>query len=130
MLAFVSLATAALGIFIAWFIYLKKPGTAAALAARFKPLYTLVENKFYIDEIYNNLLVEPILMASRLVLSGFDLLFVSGIPAGTAAGVRGLGALTRRMQSGNIRSYAGWLALGAAAVVAIMIFGRTLWVHF
>ncbi|HWZ51481.1 MAG TPA: NADH-quinone oxidoreductase subunit L [Granulicella sp.] len=129
-LATVSLVTAGLGIFVAWFMYCKKPGTAAELAARFKPLYTLVENKFYIDEIYNNLLVEPLLMASRLVLSGFDLLFVSGIPAGTAAGVRGLGALTRRMQSGNIRSYAGWLALGAAAVVAVMIFGRTLWIHF
>jgi NADH-quinone oxidoreductase subunit L len=69
-------------------------------------------------------------MATNLVLATFDFLIVGGIPSGTAAGVRGLGALTRRMQSGNIRSYAGWLALGAAAVVAIMIFGRTLWVNF
>jgi NADH-quinone oxidoreductase subunit L len=130
LLAGVSLATAALGILVAWFLYIKKPGASTALAARFKPVYTLVENKFYIDELYDRILVQPILMASRLLLSSFDFLIVGGIPEGTAAGVRGLGSLTRRMQSGNIRSYAGWLALGAAAVVAVMIFGRTLWAHF
>jgi NADH-quinone oxidoreductase subunit L len=129
-LACVSLATAGFGILVAWFLYIKNPGSSTALANRFKPVYTLVENKFYIDEIYDAVLVQPLLMATNLVLATFDFLIVGGIPSGTAAGVRGLGALTRRMQSGNIRSYAGWLALGAAAVVAIMIFGRTLWVNF
>jgi NADH-quinone oxidoreductase subunit L len=130
LLAAVSLATAALGFLVAWFLYIKNPGSSTALAQRFKPLYTLVENKFYIDGLYNAVLVQPILTLSSLGLSAFDFVIVNGIPAGTAAGVRGLGGLTRRMQSGNIRSYAGWLALGAAAVVVIMIFGRSLWVHF
>jgi NADH-quinone oxidoreductase subunit L len=129
-LAGVSLATAAFGILVAWFLYIKNPGSSTALANRFKPLYTLVENKFYIDELYDAVLVKPLLIGTNLVLAGFDFLIVGGIPQGTAAGVRGLGSLTRRMQSGNIRSYAGWLALGAAAVVAIMIFGSTLWINF
>jgi NADH-quinone oxidoreductase subunit L len=129
-LAGVSLATAAFGILVAWFLYIKNPGSSTALANRFKPVYTLVENKFYIDEIYDAVLVQPLLIGTNLVLAGFDFLIVGGVPQGTAAGVRGLGSLTRRMQSGNIRSYAGWLALGAAAVVAIMIFGRTLWINF
>jgi NADH-quinone oxidoreductase subunit L len=129
-LAGVSLATAAFGILVAWLLYIKNPGSSTALANRFKPVYTLVENKFYIDEIYDAVLVQPLLIGTNLVLAGFDFLIVGGVPQGTAAGVRGLGSLTRRMQSGNIRSYAGWLALGAAAVVAIMIFGRTLWINF
>jgi NADH-quinone oxidoreductase subunit L len=43
--------------------------------------------------------------------------------------VRGLGWATRTQISGNIRSYAGWLAAGAAVILAAMIFGRALWVH-
>ena len=39
------------------------------------------------------------------------------------------GSLVRRIQSGNIRSYAGWLALGAAAVIIVMIFGHSFWLH-
>jgi NADH-quinone oxidoreductase subunit L len=60
---------------------------------------------------------------SRLFLAGLvDGGVANGVPSATAAGVRGLGSLTRKMQSGNIRSYAGWLALGAAAVLVFMIF--------
>jgi len=51
----------------------------------------------------------------------------SGSASGTA--VRGLAWATRSQISGNIRSYAGWLAVGAAAVIAAMIFGHSLWVH-
>jgi NADH-quinone oxidoreductase subunit L len=69
-------------------------------------------------------------MFTRLFLGGLvdaGLINGSGHLAGTTA--RELGGLTRRIQSGNIRSYAGWLALGAAAVIFVMIFGRSLWLH-
>ena len=129
-LAAVSLLTAAIGFLIAFFLYIRKPGTSTALATRFKPVYTLLENKFYIDELYANFIITPIMIVSRLLLAGVvDQGVVNGVPAATSAGVRGLGSLTRRMQSGNIRSYAGWLALGAAAVLVFMIFGHATWMH-
>jgi len=121
-LAAVSVLTAALGFFVALYFYILKPGTSIALAGKFAPVHKLLENKFYVDEIYNAVLINPILMISRVALAGFDFIIVGGLPSGSAAGIRGLGGLTRRMQSGNIRSYAGWLALGAAAVVVIMIY--------
>jgi NADH-quinone oxidoreductase subunit L len=130
-LAAVSVLTALAGFGLAYFLYVLKPGTSTALAARFKPVYTLVENKFYVDEIYSAFLVMPLLMISRLLLAGLvDKGVVNGVPAATSAGVRGLGTLTRKMQSGNIRSYAGWLALGAAAVLVFMIFGHASWMRF
>ncbi len=130
-LAGISLATAALGFFIAYLLYYRKPGSSAALAARVKPVYLLVYNKFYIDELYHAFLITPLLVMSRLLLSGLvDQGVVNGVPAATAAGLRGLGGVTRRMQSGNIRSYAGWLALGAALVIVVTLFGRTLWMRF
>jgi NADH-quinone oxidoreductase subunit L len=129
-LAGTSVLVALLGLFVAWLFYYKKPGIAAAMAQRAPGLYRVVENKFYIDEIYQMFLVTPLLMFTRIFLDGLvDGGIVKGTGAAAGATTRGLGSLTRRMQSGNIRSYAGWLALGAAAVLVVMIFGRSLWVH-
>jgi NADH-quinone oxidoreductase subunit L len=122
-LALVSVLVAAIGFYAAYVLYYRKPGTAAALAVRFRPLYNLLDHKYWVDEIYGRLIVSPILMLSRIVLGGLvDGIVVQGTGATLAGGTRGLGWLTRRMQSGNIRSYAGWLALGAAAVIAIVLF--------
>jgi NADH-quinone oxidoreductase subunit L len=129
-LAATSVLVAAIGFYVAFLFYYKKPRTAAALAARVPALYRLVENKFYIDEIYSAVIVGPLLMFSRLFLGGLiDGGIVSGSGAAAGAGTRGLSSLVRRIQSGNIRSYAGWLAIGAAAVLLVMIFGRSIWLH-
>jgi NADH-quinone oxidoreductase subunit L len=129
-LATISVLTVAIGFYFAWAFYYKKPGTAAALAERAPALYRLVENKFYIDEIYSALIVTPLQMFTRLFLSGLiDGGVVNGSGAAAGATTRGLSSLVRRIQSGNIRSYAGWLAIGAAAVLLVMIFGRSVWLH-
>jgi NADH-quinone oxidoreductase subunit L len=128
-LAAVSVLTAALGFFIAYIFYYKKPGTASALAKKSPVLYRLVENKFYIDEIYSAIIVTPLLMFTRIFLGGLiDSVLVNGSAKAAGATTRGLSGLTSRIQSGNIRSYAGWLALGAAAVLIVMIFG-SFWMH-
>ncbi len=129
-LAAVSLLTAALGFFFAYLLYYKKPGTSTALALKAKPLYSLLENKYWVDEIYGAFIVTPLLMFTRLVLAGFvEAGLVNGSGSLAGATTRGLSTVTRRVQSGNIRSYAGWLALGAAAILVVMIFGRGLWPH-
>ncbi len=122
-LALISILAAFIGFYAAYVLYYRKPGTAAALAARFRPLYNLLDHKYWVDEIYGRLIVSPLLMLSRVVLGGLvDGVIVQGTGATLAGGTRGLGWLARRMQSGNIRSYAGWLALGAAVVIAIVLF--------
>jgi NADH-quinone oxidoreductase subunit L len=127
-LAALSLFTAGVGIYFAYLFYYRKPGTAAALVQRAPSLYRLVENKFYVDEIYQSFIVTPLLMFTRLVLGGIiDTGLVNGSGNALGATTRGFSGLVRRVQSGNIRSYAGWLAFGAAAVLLVMIFGRSLW---
>ena len=124
-LAAVSLLTAALGFLFAYLFYYRKPGTAAALAKKFAPVYSLLDHKYWVDEIYGRLLIAPLLAVSRLILSGLvDGGIVQGTSSGLAVSTRGGGWLVRRIQSGNIRSYAGWLAIGAAAVIAIVLFGH------
>jgi NADH-quinone oxidoreductase subunit L len=124
-----SLFTAGVGIYFAYLFYYRKPGTASDLALRAPALYRLVENKFYVDEIYQSFIVTPLLMFTRLVLGGIiDSGLVNGSGNALGATTRGFSGLVRRVQSGNIRSYAGWLAFGAAAVLLVMIFGR-FWMH-
>jgi NADH-quinone oxidoreductase subunit L len=129
-LATVSVLVALGGLYVAYLLYYKKPLTAASYAAKYPALYRIVSNKFYIDEIYQAAIVTPLLMFSRLVLGTLvDGGLVNGSGYGAGAATRGLGSLVRRIQSGNIRSYAGWLALGAAAVIIVMIFGHSFWLH-
>jgi NADH-quinone oxidoreductase subunit L len=129
-LAAISILTAFLGLFIAYLFYYKKPGTAASHAAKYPSLYRIVDHKFYVDEIYHAAIVTPLLMFTRLILGGLvDSGLVNGSGSLAGATTRGLSYVTRRIQSGNIRSYAGWLALGAAAVLIVMVFGRGLWPH-
>ena len=129
-LAAISLLTVAVGFFFAYVFYYKKPGSSAAFALKVKPLYSLVANKYWVDEIYGAFIVTPLLMFSRLILGGFvETGLVNGSGSLAGATTRGLSTVTRRIQSGNIRSYAGWLALAAAAVLVAMIFGHSLWMH-
>jgi NADH-quinone oxidoreductase subunit L len=124
-LAAISFLTAALGIFVAYLFYYRKPGTAAELAKKFAPIYNLVNHKYWVDEIYGRLIITPLLVLSRIGLNGLiDGGIIQGTASGLAATTRGGSWLARHMQSGNIRSYAGWLAIGAAAVIAIVLFGH------
>ncbi len=125
-LACVSFATALLGIFVAYLLYYRNPGTATRYAQALKPLYRLLDGKYWVDEVYG-VGIMGLLFATRTLLGGLiEGALVQGSGAGLAAGTEGLGWLTRRMQSGNIRSYAGWLALGAAVLIAVALFIRPL----
>ena len=122
--------TAAIGFLIAWQFYVRKPGTAAALSERAKPIYALVSNKFYVDEIYHAVFVTGLLGFTRVFLYGLgDRMGVDGAGKLASWMALDLSEAARKMQSGNLRSYAGWLALGAAVVIAVMVFGRGIWMH-
>jgi len=124
LLAAVSVAVGAIGWFFAHLLYFAKPELPAQLAAKVRGLYSLLLNKYWVDEFYGAIVVTPLLLVSRYVLKGlFDTGVITG--GGLAAGyaTQGLGSLVQRVQSGNIRSYAGWLALGAAALLLLTYFG-------
>jgi NADH-quinone oxidoreductase subunit L len=124
-LSCVAIAVFAVGLYVAYLFYYQKPGTAAALAKRFQGVYSLLDHKYWVDEIYGVVFVTGILGISRVFIGGIvDGGIVQGTGSAFAATTRGLSAIVRKIQSGNIRSYAGWLALGAAAAIALVLFGH------
>jgi NADH-quinone oxidoreductase subunit L len=120
----VSVVMAAIGWFFADLLYRRKPGLADRLVERVSGVYGLLVHKYWIDQIYTGLIVTPLLFVTRYLLWGVaDRGVVDGGGSLAAYGVRGVGAIVQRVQSGNIRSYAGWLAIGAAALLLITYFG-------
>ena len=85
-------------------------------------IYMMVLHKYYVDEGYGAIFVKPLLALSTVVLwRGIDQGVIDGLVNGAGAASKGIGNELRRMQSGNIRSYAAWVAIGGAAVIAYMI---------
>jgi NADH-quinone oxidoreductase subunit L len=106
-----------LGIGIAYLVWVAKPGTATTVAARFRPLTTLFENKWYFDELIDMLVVRPSAWFGRFAQGTFERLFVNGaLIGGTTGVVRAGSAAVRSAESGFIRYYVGFIVIGLTVV--------------
>jgi NADH-quinone oxidoreductase subunit L len=122
LLTIIATSAGLLGFLLAWYMYHLRVGLADRIQQRVRGLYDTLAHKYYIDEIYDAVFVQPILALSTAVLwRGVDVNTIDGAVNGSAAGARSVGDVLRRMQSGNLRSYAGWIAAGAAAIVVYMV---------
>ena len=97
----VSLLVALGGIGIAWQMYIAKVWSPQALAARFSRLYDLIYNKWYVDEAYDLLIVQPTLGFARFLWS-FDAVIIDGIVNGIGTITRWLGQGLRKTQTGGV----------------------------
>ena len=117
----VASAAGLLGIGLAALMYVFKPGLPDAVVSGARGLYTLVYNKYFVDEIYDAAVVRPLVNGSRVVLwKGVDAGLIDGIVNGIGARAKGIGGVLRLAQSGNTRSYATWVAFGGVLVIFFM----------
>ena len=118
----ISVAAAVLGFYLAYVLYLKRPELPQTIAEALGGFYRAVVNKYYVDEIYANLFVKPLVDGStRILWHGVDQGVIDAAINDTADGARHVSDAARHMQSGNVRSYAGWVAIGGAVIIAYMI---------
>jgi NADH-quinone oxidoreductase subunit L len=121
-LSVLAVAVAALGWYIADRLYRQRPGSAAQIVLAVPGGYKLLLNKYYVDEIYSTLIVKPLLALSKFFLEWVvDIAVLGGIEWLLGGIVTLGGAILQRWQSGNLRSYAAWLALGAAALLLFVL---------
>ncbi len=122
LLTFLSVLAAVLGFAFAWVLYCKRPELPERITAALGGLYYAVANKYFVDEGYQAVFVRPVVEGSTEILwRGIDVGLIDDSVNQAAAGARGISGAVRKMQSGNLRSYAGWVAAGAAAVLTFMI---------
>ena len=106
------------GIGIAATLYLRRPGTTVKLAERFRGVHDFLLNKWYFDELLDLTVVRPMRATGRFGRTVIESAFVQGVLVdGTVGIVRAGSSFARGIQTGELRSYAGLVLVGAAALV-------------
>jgi NADH-quinone oxidoreductase subunit L len=118
----ISIAVALGGIGIAWYFFMANPKAADSVAESAGPLHDLLLNKYYVDEIYDAAIVEPIVNVSRGGLwKIIDAEIIDGAVNGAGSFVSLGAGLLRRLQTGSVRVYAASLMLGVVTVLGYYV---------
>ena len=118
----ISTIVAAAGIGLAFFFFLRNREAADRMAARYSGVHRLLLNKYYVDEIYDGGLVQPIRIVSEEGLwKRIDVRVIDGAVNGVAETVGGMGELLRRLQTGSVRAYAVSVLVGVVFVVGYYV---------
>lgn len=118
LLIFISVTVALSAIFYAGFVYLKKPGIAVKTSVRFKRLYNLLLNKYFVDEVYDAAIVNPVVKGSQNILWKItDNKLIEGFVNGTGKLINIISASIRKIQTGVVQDYAILMAIGILAAL-------------
>ncbi len=109
------------GIAVAYWFYMISPGLPARLAAAFPAGYRFLLNKWYFDELYDFLFVQPYRALSRTLWTVGDAQIIDGIPNGVAALTAGGSSQVVKIQTGSIAVYAFVMLIGLVALVSIYL---------
>ncbi len=122
----ISVLAAFSGWFLAYFLYNQRPELPQKIANGLNGLYETVVHKYYVDEIYAAVFVKPLIEGStRILWQGVDRKIIDTAVNEAGHDTKHISDEVRQMQSGNIRSYAGWIAAGSAAVIGFMVWAWT-----
>lgn len=121
-LMLISLAVAIAGWRLAYRVYVQEPQLEAQWIQRWQGLYTLLANKYYVDEIYDKLIVRPLYVLSDLLLwRVFDVGVIDSLVNGVARFVRLDSQILSYVQTGYVRTYALTMVVGAVVVLLVLL---------
>jgi NADH-quinone oxidoreductase subunit L len=124
LLGAIAIGAALLGLAVAHHCYVRRPGLPARVAARLSAVYALLREKYYVDEIYDALIVRPLVRLSDAVLyRGVDAGLIDGVAVnGTARAVRAFAAHgLKYVQSGLAQAYVVTMIVGAVAILGYLL---------
>ncbi len=110
------------GIFLAWLFYIRRPELPGKLVALVKPFYTLLMNKYYIDDFNQKFFANGTLGLGRMMSKYGDTIFIDGwLVNGTAKAVAYFSRLLRPIQSGLVNHYAFAMIIGLLVLMTLFI---------
>ena len=126
LLALLALSIAGIGILFAAIFYFYRTDLVEGATARLRPLYALLANKFWIDELYDRTIVQPMLrVADRVLFRRIDAALIDGIAVdGTARAVRAIADRgLKYAQNGLTQAYVFLMLLGSVALLGYLVSG-------
>ncbi len=120
-LPWIALLTGIAGIVLAWAMYEKKWVSAEKLGSRFKPLYTLFLRKYWMDELYQDLIVRKALLGGLFAgMQKLDTYVVDGTVNGIAEGAQTEGQALGKAQTGQLQMYGLGIGIGVIAIILVL----------
>mgnify|MGYP005845954085 CR=1 FL=1 len=121
----ISLAISLLGIFASYLMYVRDPSLPERMSRRARGAYNFLAGKFYVDELYDLLIVRPVVNTSnRILWRLFDMKGIDGAVNGLADVVQRGGGRLRGIQTGLVQNYALGLFIGVILILAYLILRR------
>jgi NADH-quinone oxidoreductase subunit L len=112
----VSMGVAIVGIFLAYKMYIKQPELPEKVTEKVPGLYDLIYHKYYVDELYDATVVEPIKNGSVVLWKEADSKVIDGVVNGTAGFVEKLSSVIRKLETGYVQNYALGILIGVAII--------------
>jgi NADH-quinone oxidoreductase subunit L len=117
----ISVGLAGIAAWFAYDTYVNNPKRADAMAAKLGPIYTAVDNKYYVDEFYFARIINPLVEISKGLWTYIDVNFIDKVTYWAGDLVTGLAQFVKTIQNGKTQSYAMYMAVGVVVVMAIVL---------
>jgi NADH-quinone oxidoreductase subunit L len=121
MLVVLAIIVAAAGVVLAWYMYASTPVRPAEIGRPRSGLPRLLLNAYYVDALYDRLVVRPLFALCDVLASLFDPRVIDGLVNATGKAVLASGTRLRRLQSGYTVNYALTMLLGAVLLVGFFL---------
>ena len=107
---------------LAWWLYIRSAEMPGKIAASLSAPYKLLSGKYFIDELYAAVIVRPMVwMSDKILWHVIDEGMIDGAVNGVATVSRESGDRLRRVNSGNVRSYATWIVVGVLVFTSLLL---------
>ncbi|KYG66687.1 NADH dehydrogenase [Bdellovibrio bacteriovorus] len=117
----VSVGLATISAIVAYQFYVKSPDTPKKFAEKIKPIYTLIYNKYFVDEAYFAFIINPLVNISRNTWYYIDVNFIDKMTYLAGDLAKGMGSMVRSSQTGNMQQYAMYIGIGVVVVLSFVI---------